>query len=145
AADHPSTPEAVRAIDEQVRGFYAKNHVDVARAQSDAITRAIIELQAIYRENFFPEMRARWDVYPDNIGHFTFPGCFRCHDDRHRSADGKTIEKRCTSCHAITAQGRATALTFATDERGLTFEHPAEIGDLWKEMACNECHKGAIP
>jgi NapC/NirT cytochrome c family protein len=145
AADYPSTPVALRAIDEHVRKYYDDNHAEVARARSDAITRAVAELQGIYRQNFFPDMRSRWDVYPDNIGHLIFPGCFRCHDDRHRSADGKTIEKRCTSCHAITAQGRATALTFATDKQGLTFEHPAEIGDLWKEMACNECHKGAIP
>ena len=145
AADYPSTPVALSGIDEHVRKYYDDNHAEVARARSDAITRAVAELQGIYRQNFFPDMRSRWDVYPDNIGHLIFPGCFRCHDDRHRSADGRTLEKRCTSCHAITAQGRASALTFATDKQGLTFEHPAEIGDLWKEMACNECHKGAIP
>ena len=37
-------------------------------------------VQEIYRDNFFPEMKASWQAYPDNIGHKDWPGCFRCHD-----------------------------------------------------------------
>jgi hypothetical protein len=30
-----------------------------------------------------------------------FPGCFRCHDDSHKTKDGKTIGQECTLCHSI--------------------------------------------
>jgi hypothetical protein len=27
------------------------------------------------------------------------PGCFRCHDDEHKSADGGVISQSCELCH----------------------------------------------
>jgi hypothetical protein len=27
------------------------------------------------------------------------PGCFRCHDGSHTTADGNTITQACTACH----------------------------------------------
>jgi hypothetical protein len=39
--------------------------------------------------------------YPDNIGHIDSPGCFRCHDDNHKSKDGKKISQDCDTCHKI--------------------------------------------
>jgi hypothetical protein len=32
-----------------------------------------------------------------------FPGCFRCHDDEHRTADGQTISQDCSTCHSLLA------------------------------------------
>jgi hypothetical protein len=37
----------------------------------------IAAVQQIYTNNFFPEMKASWRDYPDNIGHKDFPGCFQ--------------------------------------------------------------------
>jgi hypothetical protein len=28
-----------------------------------------------------------------------FQGCFRCHDDDHKSRDGKVIGQDCQTCH----------------------------------------------
>jgi hypothetical protein len=39
--------------------------------------------------------------YVNNIGHIDFPGCFRCHDDDHKSKDGKKIGQDCDTCHVI--------------------------------------------
>src|ERR1035441_6307610 len=50
---------------------------------------AIDAVQQIYKDNFFPEMKASWKTYPDNIGHKDWPGCFRCHDGLHKTADAK--------------------------------------------------------
>ena len=61
------------------------------------------EVRAIYARNVFPGMNVKWGTYPNNIGHEDFPGCFRCHDDKHRSADGKVITQDCSACHAILA------------------------------------------
>jgi hypothetical protein len=48
-------------------------------------------------------MRVGWGTYADNLGHQDFPGCFRCHDGEHKSADGREIRSDCESCHALLA------------------------------------------
>ena len=94
-----------------------------------------------YGRNFFPRMKVRWSVYPNNINHMTDLGCFRCHDDNHRSADGRVISKDCNSCHTLLYQGTAPEpQTLAV--AGLPFEHPEDVGDAWNEAACVECHSG---
>ena len=49
-------------------------------------------------------MKVTWGTYPNNIGHEDFLGCFRCHDDSHKRADGRTITQDCNACHTILAQ-----------------------------------------
>jgi cytochrome c1 len=48
-------------------------------------------------------MNVAWGVHPNNLGHNDFPGCFRCHDGSHTSADGQTITNNCTACHNLLA------------------------------------------
>jgi nitrate/TMAO reductase-like tetraheme cytochrome c subunit len=100
---------------------------------------AIDAIQLIYKDNFFPEMKASWKVYPDNIGHKDWPGCFRCHDGQHRSADGKRSIKGsdCNACHTILAQGQGADLESLTP-KGQKFKHPGDEVD----GACNDCHNG---
>jgi hypothetical protein len=86
-------------------------------------------------------MNVNWKAYPNNIGHTIFPGCFRCHDGKHISAGGKAISKDCNSCHTLIGQGKGEQLT-TLSPKGLEFEHPVDIGDLWKDMNCFECHNG---
>jgi hypothetical protein len=112
----------------------------VAAARRDDLLRAVSALQEIYRKNFFPEMKARWDVYPNNIGHVEFPGCFRCHDGSHRSADGKVVSNDCNTCHVIVGQGKAGEMKFSMQPEGLPFEHPGDVGDAAEGMLCNDCH-----
>ena len=103
---------------------------------------AIDEAQQIYRGIFFPEMKTNWKVHPDNLGHKDSPGCFRCHDGNHKSADGKQTVKAndCTACHVIIAQGSGAKLQ-SLNPLGQQFEHPGgDIGD----MKCNECHNGEL-
>ncbi|BET65372.1 NapC/NirT family cytochrome c [Opitutales bacterium ASA1] len=130
-ADYATREEAAAGIAARLREAYPDR---------PTVQGAIEELQRIYSVNFFPEMKARWDVYPDNIGHKDWAGCFRCHDDLHATADGSTMIKSsdCNACHLILAQGSGSALerVFAS---GTTFEHPAgDVGDL----SCNLCHNG---
>ena len=44
-------------------------------------------------------MKVTWGTYPDNKGHVTSNGCFRCHDDSHKAKDGSTISADCEYCH----------------------------------------------
>jgi hypothetical protein len=54
--------------------------------------------------NNFPHMRVKWNTYPDHIGHKDSPGCFRCHDNKHRTDTGEKIGKKCGTCHNIVAE-----------------------------------------
>jgi hypothetical protein len=103
---------------------------------------AIVETQRIYKDNFFPEMKVRWDAYPNNIGHRIWPGCFRCHDGEHKSAEGKIVERDCKSCHTIIAQGAGTAVD-QISSAGVEFIHPYGADeDAARDMLCAECHNG---
>lgn len=102
---------------------------------------AIAEVQRIYRNNFFPAMKARWDIYPNNIGHKEWAGCFRCHDGEHVASDGKRrlTASDCNACHIILAQGSGKSLDNLS-AKGHAFQHP---GGDFGEMKCHECHNGA--
>ena len=102
---------------------------------------AIGAVQQIYTNNFFPEMKANWRVYPDNIGHKEWPGCFRCHDGLHKSVDGKRSIKAndCNACHTILTQGSGAELEQITP-KGQKFKHPGDEVD----GACTDCHNGGL-
>jgi nitrate/TMAO reductase-like tetraheme cytochrome c subunit len=101
------------------------------------------EVQQIYRVNFFPEMRADWRAYPDNLNHKDSAGCFRCHDGLHKAADGKTKIQAsdCNSCHTILAQGSGEQLE-KLNSKGYSFFH---IDAINEDFSCNNCHTGAFP
>jgi hypothetical protein len=95
-ATYPSQDAAVRAIDEGLKRFYA-SHGHAADQQ--AVTRTVAAFQDVYRRNVFPDMKVTFGTYPDNRGHITSTGCFRCHDDSHMAMDGSTISADCEYCH----------------------------------------------
>jgi nitrate/TMAO reductase-like tetraheme cytochrome c subunit len=111
------------------------------RYRGDArIKPAIDAVQQIYKDNFFPEMNASWDKYPNNIGHKDWAGCFRCHDGLHKTPDGRTIKANdCNACHTILAQGSGADLNLLTPN-GQKFKHPGDEVD----GACNDCHTGGL-
>ena len=133
AATYETQDEALNAIDRELRSKYAGD----PRVES-----AIREIQSIYSANFFPEMKVRWDKYPNHVGHRITPGCFRCHDGAHVSDSGKRISKDCKVCHTILAQGPGKKLAEFTSS-GLEFQHPEDIGDDWKTEGCDTCHTGS--
>ncbi len=61
------------------------------------------ELQNIYARNIWPEMNITWGTYPSHLSHIHSPGCFRCHDNNHRTSEGVPINADCRICHAIFA------------------------------------------
>jgi hypothetical protein len=145
AADYASRDAALAGISNGLTAFYQKQYPELAKDRSAVITKAIRELQKIYDQNFFPSMKAKWSVYPNNIGHLEFEGCFRCHDGQHKSAEGKIIRSDCNTCHTIMAQGPAEHLSYADGPDGLEFQHPEDIDKMWQEMTCDNCHSGLNP
>jgi hypothetical protein len=135
--------EASQTISRALTTYYRSNYPGFARTNSGALSQAVAEVQTLYAQNFFPEMKVNWRVYPDNVGHLNFPGCFRCHDGNHVSAGGRTITHDCRACHVILAQGPGAARSEITPQ-GVAFKHPVDIGGLWQEYRCSFCHSGAL-
>ena len=93
---YASQEEAAKAIPAALGEWYRDR-------QPAEVARAAQALVAIYSRNVFPEMKVTWGTYPNNVGHTDFPGCFRCHDDNHSTADGKKIVQECNTCHQLLA------------------------------------------
>jgi hypothetical protein len=123
---------------QQIATFLANRYPNEPR-----IRPVIDVVQRIYKDNFFPEMKASWRVYPNNIGHKDWPGCFRCHDGKHKTADGTRSIKAndCNACHIILAQGQGKVLD-QLNATGLKFAHPGD--ELDANPQCHECHNGGL-
>lgn len=97
-AQYSSQDIATREIARTLRAFFQNQ---VPASSGPDLERAIAAVQDIYRRNVFPEMNVTFGTYPDNNGHVDTPGCFRCHDDNHRTKEGKTIGQDCETCHSL--------------------------------------------
>jgi len=138
--EYPSTPAALASIAKELDTYYRTDHGAVHAAQKASIDRSIRSVQEIYRTNIFPEMKVDWKTHPDNRGHFYSAGCFRCHDNLHKSADGKVISKSCDLCHSVVGQKEGG--TVMIDTTGNPFTHPVDLGDLI-DVTCSDCHTGS--
>ena len=139
--EYATEEEALTGIRNMFEQEYLTRYPEIAVAKKGDIERAITEVQKIYSRNYFPEMKVDWKRFIDNIGHLYYPGCFRCHDGRHVSDEGKVLSRNCNVCHTILSQefddGRQNVSL-----GGVDYVHPADIGDAWKEMNCSDCHAG---
>jgi hypothetical protein len=80
--------------------FYQQKYPDLAGKRAADIQNAGKALASIYEHNVFPDLKVSWGTYQNNLGHTDAPGCFRCHDGSHSTADKKTtISQDCTLCH----------------------------------------------
>ena len=104
SAQYSSREQALEAIGQKLTAFYQKEFGGQFPENRAKVDQAAGELGRLYQNYFFPGMKARWDAYPDNIGHLISPGCFRCHDGQHTSAAGKVISRDCAVCHTILQQ-----------------------------------------
>lgn len=98
-----SQAEAASEIRSRLRDFYRNHYPHLFDQKRTAIEQAADVLVALYQRNVFPEMKLFWGTYPDNLVHDPFPGCFRCHDGMHTSADQRTITADCNACHRLLA------------------------------------------
>ena len=74
---------------------------------AEALDKAAAVLADLYTRNIYPDMKIGWDTYPEHTGHrgddADRRGCFRCHDNKHRTSDDKPLSQSCTLCHTILA------------------------------------------
>jgi len=100
---------SLKAADTAIDGLkatYAAKYPLIAQAKSGQVTAAIDELKTEYRLIATPAMKVQAKTYPDNLGHQTSLGCFRCHDGAHYlvvkgQVTNKTIPSACSTCHTF--------------------------------------------
>jgi NapC/NirT cytochrome c family protein len=97
SAEYADRMAALEGIATRLRTFYASRPGTDARL----VERAVAGVYGVWTRNVFPLMRVTWGTYPNHVGHVDTPGCFRCHDDTHKAADGAVIKQDCELCHAI--------------------------------------------
>jgi hypothetical protein len=95
--EYPSQAAADAGIAKHLNDFYRTPVAQVALE----VPRAVAAAQQIYRQNVFPEMKVTWGTYVSNLGHIDAPGCFRCHDDGHKTRTGRAIRQDCGLCHKM--------------------------------------------
>jgi nitrate/TMAO reductase-like tetraheme cytochrome c subunit len=139
-ADYKTTDAAMQGIAKSIDSFYESKYPDIAKSKQLEIRNTIDELQRIYRNTTFPEMKLNWQTHPNNIGHFYFNGCFRCHDGQHVSPDGKVVTKDCQTCHSVLNQSEG-GVNMAPVQK-VSFQHPIDLGDL-TQVNCSDCHASA--
>ena len=114
---------------------------EIAATREADINKAIESIINEFSQNIFPSMGVSWDMYESHIGHKTYNGCFRCHDDNHKSESGEVIKKDCNICHTIVSQGTPGSEQFTSVNSALEFIHPKELEEGWQEDLCTECHR----
>ncbi len=140
--EYTTKPAAFKSIEKKLLAYYSSKHSEYYQQNTNKVTSAIRQILDIYDDNFFPEMKAKWDKYPDNIGHLITPGCFRCHDGGHKNKAGEAITRNCNTCHTIIEQGPPGNVEANT--AGLEFRHPVDIEGEWRESNCSDCHTGGL-
>jgi nitrate/TMAO reductase-like tetraheme cytochrome c subunit len=133
---YKTNDEAVKTIASTLDNFYRTNYADIYSSKKQSVDGAIKETQRIYQRNFFPEMKTDWQASPNNIGHLTSSGCFRCHDGEHKSNTGKVIRNDCNLCHTVLSDSERPP---EQNPRAADFKHPIDLGSL-SSRRCETCH-----
>jgi hypothetical protein len=143
ATTYATPDEGAAGVANHVRSYYATQLAGVAAQRESAIDAAASALEKIYRRNYFPEMKIDGATHPSNLGHYSAPGCLRCHDGKHVSDDGKVLSGECVLCHEFFVAESRAAKTFTQIPADATtlrpFRHPEH-----SSVACWTCHSGAV-
>jgi len=96
-ATEQSAMDAIAAL----TANYQSAHADFYAANPALVDQAVQALQEFYKKSNFPDQKMDWKTHPNNAGHISAPGCFRCHDGRHLNPAGDSIRLECNLCHSI--------------------------------------------
>jgi hypothetical protein len=92
-------------------------------------------------------MKVNWQTHADNRGHKDWPGCFRCHDGRHATKDGKKLSNECDLCHTLPVRGPLESLGIMSQAAPGAQKswHPILLTGKHETLACNHCHQAGDP
>jgi hypothetical protein len=92
---------AEKGIADALRGFYGQHYAPLVASRGGEVDQLVAAAQRLYARNVFPKMNVTWGTHINNLGHTDFPGCFRCHDDEHKTTDGRVIKQAGETCHEL--------------------------------------------
>ncbi len=84
-----------------IRRRFMDFYKDADASLAPDLARSVAAAEQLYRVNVFPEMKVSWGTYKSHLGHSDLPGCARCHDDEHKSREGRLVRQDCELCHKI--------------------------------------------
>jgi len=142
-APYATREEAFAGIRTSITGFYATEYPDIHRQRIDDVTRAVEMALSIYEWTAFPEMNVDWTTYPENIGHRNWDGCFRCHDGKHVTAEGRVLSNECTLCHTLPTRTELKPLGAVAPVSDADW-HPMLLSGRHAELLCTACHSPGV-
>jgi mono/diheme cytochrome c family protein len=145
SAGYASQEEALQAI-EGLKAQYQSQYADFMAQNANLLDQAVEVLKATYQQTNFPEQKVNWQTHPDNAGHVTSPGCFRCHDGKHLTAQQEAIRLECNLCHSIPVVSSPNQIT-ANLQLNKGFEPESHQNPNWItlhrnvfDQTCAGCH-----
>lgn len=101
--EYTSREEAQELLIKTLIELQAKRHGNpYVEKNNELLVKAGQFLLETYLNNVWPSMNITWGTYRQHIGHRDADegyGCFRCHDDEHKTSVGKVIPQDCDLCH----------------------------------------------
>lgn len=144
---YPDQATAHRELAQRIKDFYAQKYPAIAAARAGDIAKAIEVVIRIRDRSVFPLMNVDWRTYPQHIGHKYWPGCFRCHDGKHATQEGKVLANSCDgTCHTQPRRGALTAIgvvdPWATETWHSWEMRPEHVEVKEHEsLLCHQCHQ----
>jgi mono/diheme cytochrome c family protein len=147
-ASYPTMDAAAQGI-AALSDYYRTTHPEYAAENAQTIQQAIEVITSTYRDSVFIDQKVDWNTHPNNIGHLSAPGCFRCHDGKHLTQDGQAIRLECNLCHAIPVVSPSDQ--FVSDiEISRGPEPQSHLNTNWIQLhrdafdaSCSNCHTTA--
>jgi hypothetical protein len=146
SADYADQAAGLKAA-ETLTETYTADYPEAAATHGPELNQAEATTKDLMTRVVFEEPGITWKSFPDNIGHKTFPGCFRCHDGKHLASDGTAIRLHCNICHGIpvtvSAGDRPPELPATSVQEPASHLETNFMADhrfLANEKDCSSCH-----
>ncbi|HEY5764648.1 MAG TPA: NapC/NirT family cytochrome c [Candidatus Deferrimicrobiaceae bacterium] len=137
--EYPTREKAHDGLRSTIATFYRDRYPAVYQARKADVEKAIETAIHIYDRSVFPDMKVNWKTYSSNIGHRNWPGCFRCHDNRHVAKSGKILSMECTVCHTMPERGPLSPLGAMMPGPKMKW-HPFDLEGKHARTLCSSCH-----
>jgi hypothetical protein len=142
-AEYATREDAFAAID-GLETYY--KNTDYYPGHEEQVGAAMQEIKDIYDRTVFHDQEIDWKTYPNNLGHISSPGCFRCHDGKHLDDQLQAVRLECNVCHSIPAvAGTDDFVTSIELSRGP--EPESHLNPNWISLhneafgpSCSACH-----
>jgi nitrate/TMAO reductase-like tetraheme cytochrome c subunit len=150
SAPYTSQEEGLNAI-AGLDSYYQTNYPDLYASNYSIIQTAITNIQILYLDTVNLDQKSDWNTHPNNVGHYDFPGCFRCHNGTHMDSNKQAIRLECNLCHTLPeVAGPSDFVAMVEIPRGP--EPQSHLNTNWIAMhnqvfddTCSNCHTTSNP